>query len=57
MKTNVSADLDYLEERLQYVLARHSRHVVMAGDLNTDIKSDTAAITRLYQLLNTYSLQ
>ena len=56
-QARVSADLDELEEQIQHVLTRHSGPIVLAGDLNINLNSDTTASTRLRQLLSTYSLQ
>ena len=56
-QAQVSADLDELEEQLQYVRTRHSGPVVIAGDININVRSDTTACARFRQLLHTYSLQ
>ncbi|KAF0305452.1 hypothetical protein FJT64_022911 [Amphibalanus amphitrite] len=56
-QTQVSADLDELEEQIQHVLTRHSGPIVIAGDLNINISGDTTASTRLRQLLTAYSFK
>ena len=56
-QARVSADLDELEEQIQYVLTRHSGPIVLAGDMNINTNSVTTANTRFSQLLGTYSLQ
>ena len=43
--------------KIQHVLTRHSGPIVLAGDLNINVSSDTTAATRLRQLLATYSFQ
>ena len=48
-QARVSADLDELEEQIQHVLTRHSGPIVLAGDLNINLNSDTTASTRLRQ--------
>ena len=52
-----AADLDELERQLQHVLTGHSGPIVLAGDANINLASDTTAARRLSELFVTYELQ
>ena len=50
----VTADLEELERQLQHVLTRHSGPIVLAGDANINLASDSTAARRMHELLATY---
>ncbi|KAF0299822.1 hypothetical protein FJT64_027538 [Amphibalanus amphitrite] len=56
-QARVTADLAELEQQLQYILTRHSGPIVIAGDININMKTDSAAAEQFRQLLRGYSLQ
>ena len=54
---DVTADLDDLREQLETATTRHSGLILLAGDVNIDMGSDTTAKQKFCQLLDAFGLR
>ena len=55
----VTADLDELERKIQYILTRHTGLIFLTGDVNINLadNNNSTAANRMRELLSPYSLQ
>ncbi|KAF0290419.1 RNA-directed DNA polymerase from mobile element jockey [Amphibalanus amphitrite] len=54
---DVTADLDDLQEQLETVAGRHSGLIIIAGDVNIDMRSNNTAKQKFDQLLDGFALR
>ena len=54
---DVTADLDDLQQQLETVSAQHSGLIILAGDVNIDMGSNTTAKQKFCQLLDAFDLR